>query len=80
MGPHRQAESATSPCPEKTRLLYQYDALLAEYSRTISFLFKRVGVLRKDAYQEISDFTDNARLRCEDARIALEQHVREHGC
>jgi hypothetical protein len=69
-----------SACPEKSRLLYKYDAVLAEYSRTVSFLYKRVGVLRKDAYKEISDFTDDARRRCNEARIVLEQHIREHGC
>ena len=67
-------------CPEKSRLLYQYDAMLAEYSRTVSFLYRRVGVLRKGDYTEISDFTDAARGRCEAARVALEDHIREHEC
>jgi hypothetical protein len=80
MGPPQPSESERSTCAEKNRLLYKYDAVLAEYSRTVSFLYKRVGVLRKDAYKEISDFTDHARLRCEDARVALETHILEHGC
>ena len=67
-------------CTEKARLLYKYDALLAEYSRTVSFLYKRVGVLRKEAYREITEFTDSARSRCEAARAALEDHIKEHGC
>ena len=80
MGPSLTPEVEPSPCAEKTRLLYKYDAVLAEYSRTVSFIYKRVGVLRKEAYREISDFTDDARLRCETARVALEDHIRQHGC
>ena len=81
MGPSPQPQRPEpSPCAEKTRLLYKYEALLAEYSRTVTFLYKRIGVLRKDAYTEISDFTDDARIRCEAARAALEEHIREHGC
>ncbi|HYP07675.1 MAG TPA: hypothetical protein VER03_15685 [Bryobacteraceae bacterium] len=80
MGPSITPDPERSACTEKSRLLYKYDAVLAEYSRTVSFLYKRVGVLRKEAYREISDFTDDARLRCEEARIALEEHIREHGC
>lgn len=67
-------------CPEKTRLLYRYNSLLAEYSRTVTFLYSRIGVLRKDAYREISEFTEAARVRSEEAREALDSHVREHGC
>lgn len=80
MGPSPTPEPESATCPEKNRLLYKYDAVLAEYSRTVSFLYRRVGVLRKDAYTEISEFTDQARLRCEQARVALEEHIREHGC
>lgn len=80
MNSERLAVIQPSACDEKTTLLYKYDALLAEYSRTVSFLFKRVGVLRRDDYQEISDFTDTARLRCEAARLALEEHIAQHGC
>jgi hypothetical protein len=80
MSPSLTPEAEPSCCAEKSRLLYKYDAVLAEYSRTVSFLYKRVGFLKKDAYREISDFTDEARRRCESARIALEEHIRQHGC
>jgi hypothetical protein len=80
MGPKPQEDIEHSACVEKSRLLYRYDAFLAEYSRTVSFLYKRVGVLRKEDYQEISTFTDEARVRCEEARLALEDHIRDHGC
>jgi hypothetical protein len=80
MGPQRTEDPERSACAEKSRLLYKYDAVLAEYSRTVSFLYRRVGVLRKNDYQEISAFTDDARLRCEEARLALEEHIRDHGC
>jgi hypothetical protein len=80
MGPHAIEAPEGAACAEKSRLLYKYDAVLAEYSRTVSFLYRRIGVLRKDDYQEISAFTDESRLRCEEARLALEEHIREHGC
>jgi hypothetical protein len=74
------ARTQESACSVKLRLMHLYDAALAEYSRTVSFLYQRMGTLTKRDYHEISDFTEVARLRSEKARQDLENHASEHGC
>jgi molybdate-binding protein len=76
----RTAKSDESACSTKVRLMHEYNAALSEYSRTVSFLYQRMGTLPKRDYQEISDFTEVARLRSEGTRLTLEQHIAEHGC
>ena len=76
-------ETATgeySACRVKAQLMHRYDAALSEYSRTVSFLYQRIGTLSKSDYYQIADFTEVARLRSERARLELEQHTSEHGC
>ena len=74
------AQTPDSACSVKVRLMHLYDAALAEYSRTVSFLYQRMGTLSKRDYHEISDFTEVARLRSEKARQELENHTLDHGC
>jgi hypothetical protein len=74
------AGSHDSPCAVKAKLMHQYDAALAEYSRTVSFLYQRMGKLSQRDYHQVSDFTEVARLRSEGFRLELEKHTSEHGC
>ena len=69
-----------SSCSSKTELLYAYHSALAEYSRTVTFLYDRIGTLAKRDYDEINAFCDGARARSEQARRDLDRHMAEHGC
>lgn len=77
MGP---VQAQDSTCQDKAELLYTYQSALAEYSRTVTFLYKHVGTLPKRDYQEIDEFCDRARQRSEAARLDLDRHIAEHGC
>ena len=68
------------PCPEKLRLMEEYQAATAEFSRTLKVLNQKIGVLSGQEYEKIRKFTEQARKRSEAARQALDRHIREHGC
>jgi hypothetical protein len=73
------AESAP-PCAEKTRLLAVYTTATSDYSRALDTLRQRMGVLGKGEYDRWRWSVERARTASEQARSALERHVKEHGC
>jgi hypothetical protein len=77
MGP---VEAHESTCQIKAELLYSYQSSLAEYSRTVTFLYKHMGTLPKRDYDEINAFCERARQDSEAARLDLDGHIAEHGC
>ena len=77
-GAEPQQERAA--CAEKANLLNEYDTAAAEFSRTVTVLNRRMGVMTHDEYIRILQFSEQARIRSEQARLALERHVSEHGC
>lgn len=77
-GAEPQAERTA--CLEKANLLNDYDTAAAEFSRTVRVLNQKMGVMSKEEYVRILRFSEQARIRSEQARLALERHVAEHGC
>ena len=71
---------ASIACAEKTRLVSEYHTKTSEFSRTVGILNKRMGVMTKDQYDRIREFTELARVQSENARFELERHIKEHGC
>lgn len=69
-----------SPCIEKVHLLYDYDHAAAELARSTSVLARRLQALTKQEYESIWSFAQAARIRMDEARVALEMHCAEHGC
>jgi hypothetical protein len=69
-----------SPCVEKTNLLSEYQKATEIYSLAVSELSQKLGIVRQDEYQQLSDFAENCRYRSGDARTRLERHIAEHGC
>lgn len=67
-------------CSEKARLLHEYEVAAADYSQAVLVLSERSGVMSKDEYTTIREFTEHARARSEAARGALDRHVTDHGC
>ena len=76
----RAPSNEYSECEQKQRLLHKYETAVSEYSRSVSVLKNRLGVLEREEYVRIQRFTEEARVRAEEARIALEKHVQQHGC
>jgi hypothetical protein len=67
-------------CFAKARLLRDYKMAVADYNRAVQVLSLRLGVLTKKEYNEIRHFSESARVKSKNARLALECHEREHGC
>lgn len=40
---------------------------------------ERAGVMKKDHYRRVRSYVDEARVKVEEARRALERHASEHG-
>ena len=69
-----------SLCAERERLTDDYDAAVNEYSRTVNYLRHQIGVLPKPDYERLRALCEKTRLRSEQCRLALEEHIAEHGC
>ena len=67
-------------CPKKSRLMDQYSAAIAEFSRTAAVLNTRMGVMYKGDYDRLTKAVDGARALTEKAHRELVAHIEEHGC
>jgi hypothetical protein len=75
------ASSKTSAgCEERSRLLQSYNDATREFSDRVSALNARIGVTPKHEYDLLERASEDARLKSEQARIAYERHVADHGC
>lgn len=67
-------------CEEKQRLILAYQAETQGYSAAVATLNNRIGRSSKIEYDAIYITAEDARIRAENAREALETHTTEHGC
>ena len=63
-------------CEEKTRLAMEYDAATSKFSEAVRELHRRIGTSPKDEYDRLERVSNEARVRSEQARVALEQTYR----
>jgi Aminoacyl tRNA synthetase class II, N-terminal domain len=67
-------------CEEKARLVQEYDVATLEFSGTVKELHQRMGTSPKEEYKRLAQISNEARVKSEQARQALEQHIAAHGC
>jgi hypothetical protein len=67
-------------CPEKETLAKNYEATTAKFSEAVRQLRDRIGTSTRAEYELLQRASDEARLKSEQARLALEQHIAAHGC
>ena len=67
-------------CEQKRRLLAEYDSTTRTFSACVSDLNRQIGTSSREAYEQLRRSVDEARVRSEQARLALEAHVAQHGC
>jgi hypothetical protein len=72
--------AAARACEEKDHLSRAYGFAASDYVRAAALLNKRTGVMSKQDYEEIRTYAEKVRDLAEQARIALERHIAEHGC
>jgi len=79
MGPSVQPQSL-GECEEKARLMERYAAETGAYNRAVEVFRTKLGTVPKAEYDQLRTLTEETRLLCEAARVALYRHIREHGC
>jgi hypothetical protein len=67
-------------CEEKQRLATEYEAATTKFSGAVSELRKKMGISAKDEYERLDRAANEARVRSEQARLGLEQHISAHRC
>ncbi len=67
-------------CGEKNRLLVEYSAATDAFSTAVQELRKRIGTSSREEHQRLERVTVEARVKSEQTRLALEEHVVTHGC
>ena len=67
-------------CDEKAKLLKEYDRATAMFSKAVATLNAKMGTSPKAVYDGLRMAADEARMKSEHARLALERHSAEHGC
>ena len=67
-------------CDEKRRLLQLYDAHTMTFATAVATLNQHIGTVSQHQFGELRRAVEEARLTSEHARLALEQHVAQHGC
>jgi hypothetical protein len=74
------AKPTPVPCQEKARLLEEFRESLRLYGLTVSALTSARPSATKMEYEGLKGSSDQARRRSEEARLALDRHIKEHGC
>ena len=74
-----QAEPRLS-CEEKTRLLMEYEAATSTFSEAVKELHRKIGTSPKEEYKRLERISSVARVKSEQARLAIEQHIAAHRC
>ena len=67
-------------CQEKARLAAEYETATNRFAACVTDLTRKMGTSPKPEYDRLQRIADEARVRSEQARLALEQHVAAHGC
>jgi hypothetical protein len=67
-------------CDEKARLLRQYDNATLAFSNAVQELRRNNGTSPKGEYERLEQISHEARVKSEQTRLALEQHIAVHRC
>ena len=58
----------------------EYDAATSKFSEAVRELRRMMGTSPKEEYDRLFRASNEARMRSEQARLALEQHIAAHLC
>ncbi|MGA8042278.1 MAG: hypothetical protein WCA37_05690 [Terracidiphilus sp.] len=64
----------------KVQLASEDEAATAEFSKAVAEPQRNIGTSSKEKYEELGRIATDARLRSEQARLALEKHTADHQC
>jgi hypothetical protein len=67
-------------CVEKSRLVANYEEATNKFLEAVKEVHRKMGTSPKEEYERLDHVANEARMRSEHARLAVEQHVAAHGC
>ena len=67
-------------CEVKIRLTSQYEEATTLFSEAVTELRRKIGISTRENYEQLGRRANDARVKSEQARLALEQHIAEHRC
>jgi hypothetical protein len=67
-------------CDEKARLAAEYESATGKFAAAVKELNQRIGISPKGEYDRLDRAANEARVKSEQARLALEQHIAAHRC
>ncbi len=67
-------------CQEKLRLMDTYNSETGVLARSVEALAAKAGDPSREGYGDLWRLAGEGHLRSQQARLALERHVAEHGC
>jgi hypothetical protein len=68
------------PCEEKSRPATKYEATTYAFSEAVTELHRKIGTSPKEEYKRLERISTEARVKSEQARLALERYVSIHRC
>jgi hypothetical protein len=67
-------------CEGKIRLTTAYSSHTLAFAHAVTELHQKVSTHTKEEFTHLQRVADELRVKCEQARLALEQHTAAHGC
>ena len=67
-------------CEEKERLAQEYAAATEKFAEMVVQIQQKIGTSTRTEYERLRRVADEARVKSEHARLALEQHMAAHNC
>jgi hypothetical protein len=67
-------------CKIRDGLLQKYEVTARAFAAAVADLNKARGTATQPTYAKLLQASEDARLKSERARLALEAHCKEHGC
>jgi hypothetical protein len=68
------------PCGEKILLMSDYETATATFSAAVAGLRRNMGTVPRAEYERLDRAANEARVKSEQARLAIERHIASHGC
>ena len=67
-------------CGETTRLMDEYSTATIAFTKAVQELRRKIGTSPREEYNRLERISSEARVKAEQARLALEQHIAAHRC
>lgn len=71
---------ANMNCEEKARLAQAYDAATTRFAEAVRQYRQNIGTSTQEEYERLQRVSEEARVKSEQARLALEEHLAAHSC